>query len=166
MITFSALKFQDQELHIAMLGRFFLGRQNKGHRNGICAIKSLLVKIEVTIRLHLMGAVQPGHEGHLENLRKEAEGFPITFHIGASSAEVATILKKSLLFWHMTGVDQPSNDTADPASLEHFGISIVEAMWYWCVPIVLNRGGPVEIVEHGKSGFRSSLRGWHSLSIL
>ena len=169
MVTFSALKFQDQELHIAMLGIFFLGRQNKGHRYGIRAMKSLLVKTEVPIRLHLMGAVQPGHEGHLENLRKESEGLPITFHIGASSAEVATILKKSLLFWHMTGVDQPSDDTADPASLEHFGISIVEAMWYGCIPIVLNRGGPVEIVEHGKSGFVApSVDGFvqYSLSIL
>jgi glycosyltransferase involved in cell wall biosynthesis len=36
--------------------------------------------------------------------------------------------------------------------MEHFGISIVEAMSAGAVPVVLGRAGPAEIVEHGRSG--------------
>ena len=37
--------------------------------------------------------------------------------------------------------------------VEHFGISTVEAMAAGCVPVVINRGGQSEIVEHGATGF-------------
>jgi glycosyltransferase involved in cell wall biosynthesis len=37
--------------------------------------------------------------------------------------------------------------------VEHFGISTVEAMAAGCVPVVINRGGQTEIIEHGTTGF-------------
>lgn len=40
-------------------------------------------------------------------------------------------LFKSTVYWHLTGVNQltlKSGEKEDPASLEHFGISVVEAM--------------------------------------
>jgi glycosyltransferase involved in cell wall biosynthesis len=37
--------------------------------------------------------------------------------------------------------------------VEHFGMSTVEAMAGGCVPVVINKGGQSEIVEHGISGF-------------
>jgi len=37
--------------------------------------------------------------------------------------------------------------------VEHFGISTAEAMAAGCVPVVINKGGQPEIVEHGVNGF-------------
>ena len=39
---------------------------------------------------------------------------------------------------------------------EHFGIVPVEAQAAGCPPIVADRGGQKETVEHGKTGFRAS----------
>ena len=36
---------------------------------------------------------------------------------------------------------------------EHFGIVPVEAMHIGCIVIACNSGGPLESIEHGKSGF-------------
>src|SRR5262249_31745169 len=36
---------------------------------------------------------------------------------------------------------------------EHFGIVTVEAMAAGCVPVVVNKGGQREIVQHGVNGF-------------
>jgi len=36
----------------------------------------------------------------------------------------------------------------DPASFEHFGISIVESMALGTIPIALNKGGPREIINN------------------
>lgn len=54
------------------------------------------------------------------------------------------------IFWHAAGY---ADDGARPELAEHFGIATVEAMSAGCVPIVINRGGQPEIVEHGVSGF-------------
>src|SRR5207248_6507126 len=58
---------------------------------------------------------------------------------------------RARIFWHATGLGDDTD--AHPELAEHFGISTVEAMAAGCVPVVINKGGQPEIVEHGKSGF-------------
>jgi glycosyltransferase involved in cell wall biosynthesis len=36
--------------------------------------------------------------------------------------------------------------------MEHFGIAVVEGMAFGCVPLVVDNGGPADIVEDGISG--------------
>ena len=52
------------------------------------------------------------------------------------------------VFWHACGLGEK-----DPHLIEHFGMTTVEAMQNYCVPIVFDGGGQKEIVEHGVSGF-------------
>jgi hypothetical protein len=62
-----------------------------------------------------------------------------------------------------------SSNVADPASLEHFGIAVVEAMAAGCIPIVLNSGGTVDIVQHEINGYLvNNLEGFikYSLKII
>jgi len=54
------------------------------------------------------------------------------------------------IFWHAAGYGEGDER---PELSEHFGIATVEAMSAGCVPIVINKGGQPEIVEHGVSGF-------------
>ncbi len=61
------------------------------------------------------------------------------------------LLGESAIFWHATGLGT-SVDT-EPYAAEHFGISTAEAMAAGCVPVVINRGGPRELIQHGVNGF-------------
>ena len=62
-----------------------------------------------------------------------------------------SLYQRSKIFWHAAGLGE--DDEQHPEMLEHFGIVTVEAMAAGCVPIVINKGGQPEIVEHGVSGF-------------
>jgi len=63
--------------------------------------------------------------------------------------ELKSLYRKARIFWHLCGLDQ-----RDPALVEHFGMTIVEAMQNSIAPIVFDGGGQREIVEQGISGYR------------
>jgi glycosyltransferase involved in cell wall biosynthesis len=65
--------------------------------------------------------------------------------------ELREAYSRASIFWHATGFDDETE--SQPELAEHFGISTVEAMAAGCVPVVVNKGGQPEIVEHGRSGF-------------
>ena len=64
------------------------------------------------------------------------------------------ILSQSIITWSLTGGFDFSAKH-HPADSEHFGIAVVEAMSYGCIPIFVNRGGLTEIVE--KNTFSTTL---------
>jgi glycosyltransferase involved in cell wall biosynthesis len=64
--------------------------------------------------------------------------------------ELKSLFERASIFWHAAGFGAREDD---PELAEHFGISTVEAMAAGCVPVVINKGGQPEIVEHGVNGF-------------
>lgn len=102
-------------------------------------------------KLFLIGG---SHEGnpYLEKIRdllKLPGAENIELKVNVSGDELKELYKKAKIFWHLCGLDQ-----SDPALVEHFGMTIVEAMQNKTVPIVFDGGGQREIVEQGTSGFR------------
>lgn len=75
----------------------------------------------------------------------------IDLRVNISLEELKSLYERARIFWHFCGLYQ-----TDPSLVEHFGMSIVEAMQNWCVPIVFDGGGQREIVEQGVSGYRFS----------
>lgn len=75
----------------------------------------------------------------------------IDLRVNIPLKELKSLYEKAKIFWHFCGLYQ-----SDPSLVEHFGMSIVEAMQNWCVPIVFDGGGQKEIVEQGISGYRFS----------
>jgi len=73
----------------------------------------------------------------------------IELKINVSIQELKSLYQESTLFWHMCGLLHN-----DPSEIEHFGMTIVEAMQNKMVPVVYDGGGPREIVDHGVNGFR------------
>ncbi len=71
--------------------------------------------------------------------------------VNCSGDVLKSLYKRARIFWHLCGLDQ-----TDPALVEHFGMTIVEAMQNRLAPVVFDGGGQREIVEHGESGFRVS----------
>jgi glycosyltransferase involved in cell wall biosynthesis len=58
---------------------------------------------------------------------------------------------ESKIFWHAKGFSH--DEETEPLAMEHLGLTTIEAMSGGCVPVVINKGGQKEIVEHGKTGF-------------
>lgn len=136
---------------IVLLGRFFGGRQSKGHAAAIETFRSIIGDLPNGTRLRFVGKLMKGHDEYIAHLKKKAVGLPISFEVDATSSEVKNALRSSLVQWHMTGGD--GDTSRDPASEEHFGISVVEGQSTGVIPIVLDRGGLGDIVRSGKDGF-------------
>jgi glycosyltransferase involved in cell wall biosynthesis len=111
--------------------------------------------------LHFAGTVMP--DAQAQRAARELEGmaasWPVCFHFNAAFDELRELYRQAAIYWHATGYG--SQPQEDPHKQEHFGITTVEAMSAGAVPLVINRGGQPEIVDHLQSGFV-----WDSLSEL
>lgn len=110
-------------------------------------------------KLVLAGGVEVGNDGYSDELRKRAKKYPVEIMESPSFKEVKELFGISKMFWSASGygVDE---DTS-PESVEHFGITVVEAMAAKAVPLVVAKGGFREIIENGENGFL-----WHKKSEL
>jgi len=94
-----------------------------------------------------------GFKNHyLEDLKKliEDSGLKnIIIKTNINSDDLRQTYTKAKIFWHLCGLNQ-----TEPEKIEHFGMTIVEAMQNNIVPIVFDGGGQKEIVVHNVSGFR------------
>lgn len=130
---------------IIHIGRFFVGGHSKKQLEIVRAFKQLYDQ-DPSWELNLVGRVygEKIHFEYLGKVQKEAEGYPVNFHIDAKFSELKKLLTKSRFYWHATGFEE--DETEFPIRMEHFGITTVEAMASGCVPIVINKGGQPEIV--------------------
>jgi glycosyltransferase involved in cell wall biosynthesis len=143
------------------VGRFFpsADANNKKHDVLIEALRRLSADPRAAgWELHMAGgcADDPGSRAYLEDLRRRAEGLPVSFHPNASPDTLARLYAGGALFWHAAG-----HGESRPERFEHFGITTVEAMAYGCIPIVPALGGQLEIVADRRNG-----RLWHSVDEL
>jgi glycosyltransferase involved in cell wall biosynthesis len=84
-------------------------------------------------------------------LKKESRGYPIEILTNISFEELKKIYAKAKIFWHAAGYGV--DEGRQPEKVEHFGISVVEAMGAGCIPVVIGKGGIKEIITPGKDGF-------------
>lgn len=138
-----------KEKKILSVGRFFGYLKDKKHELLIKAFRRLYEKNRIKDwSLHLAGAASQGDISYINDLKEIAKGLPVNFYPNISYDEIIKLYGHSSIYWHAAGFGEE-----DPTKMEHFGISTVEAMAGGCVPVVIGKGGQVEIVESGKSGF-------------
>lgn len=135
-----------QQKWIVSTGRFFVGGHSKKQLEMVEAFKKLHADLP-DWELHLVGSVNdaPIHRNYYKQVVEAAKGFPIVIHENASFDELRSILSKSRIYWHATGLD--IDEEKYPVMLEHFGLTVVEAMASGCIPVVINKGGPAEIAR-------------------
>lgn len=147
-VAVEEIKPSGKKKQILSVGRFASFSRSKKHEEMIKAFKGLYEKGKVDgWSLHLAGSVE-GDKEYIEELKKLAEGLPVFFYPNCPFKDLTVLYGESSIYWHAAGFGEE-----DPAKMEHFGITTVEAMAGGCVPIVINKGGQTEIVEDGQSGF-------------
>lgn len=150
------IKIAKKKKQILSVGRFFGFLKEKKHEVMIKAFKELVEDNKlIGWSLNLVGTMHEGDKEYVEELKKLAHGLPVNFYPNLSYLELLDMYGESSIYWHAMGYQE-----SDPTKLEHFGITTVEAMAGGCVPVVINAGGQVEIVEEGV-GFR-----WDSIDQL
>jgi glycosyltransferase involved in cell wall biosynthesis len=148
-----------KEKIILNVARFSANR--KGHKRQDSLLHAFRQLVDEGLRdweLHLVGHVGPTNEDRafVEWLRNAALNYPIHIRPGIEFNELQRLYQKSSIYWHATGLG-----AIHPGRQEHFGISIVEAMSAGVVPVVINKGGPREIIKPGVNGYL-----WNSLAEL
>ena len=90
---------------------------------------------------------------YLERIRDFLAASPgqVELKVDLPADELRALFGQARIFWHFSGLKQ-----WDPARVEHFGMTTVEAMQNACAPVVFRGGGQTEIVEDGVSGFMFS----------
>ncbi len=98
--------------------------------------------------LVVAGSARDEDMDFVEDLRRQAKGAPVEVLPNLSYEELVELFGRASIYWHAKGFGEE-----DPVKMEHFGITTVEAMASGCVPVVINRGGQVEIVRDNEAGF-------------
>ncbi len=101
-------------------------------------------------QLVLAGGTDIGKDKTFDLLKQKAKRLPVEIIDSPSFSELKNLYAQAKIFWTAAGfgVDEEQN----PEKVEQFGITTVEAMAAGCVPIVINKGGQPEIVNHQQDG--------------
>jgi glycosyltransferase involved in cell wall biosynthesis len=71
----------------------------------------------------------------------------VELRVNISAGELKNLYQRARIFWHLCGLNQH-----EPELVEHFGMTVAEAMQNGCAPVVFAGGGLQEIVENNVSG--------------
>ncbi|MDE2902009.1 MAG: glycosyltransferase [Chloroflexota bacterium] len=138
---------------ILSVGRFFRGSHEKKHGVLVEQFKHMCREGLEGWTLRLVGhqSRRDVDVAYTDDLRRRARGFPIEFAVDAPFDDLQRFYGEAQIYWHAAGFGERA--ARDPIKFEHFGISVVEAMANDVVPVVLNQGGPPEVVRDGHDGY-------------
>ncbi len=149
-VPVNEIKSKRKENLILYVGRFSQAMQSKRQDILIKAFKKLF-DAGIDWKLVLAGGGGLGVGDYLDKLKKEAEGYPIAIIESPDFEILKELYGKSKIFWSASGYEE--DEDKFPEKVEHFGITVVEAMAGGCVPVVYNAGGHKETVREGVNGF-------------
>jgi len=145
------IKPKRKENTILFVGRFSELKQAKNQDILVQAFKRLYDSGYKEWSLILAGGTEVGGRDYIEKIKKMSEGYPIEIVESPSFKEIVNLYGRAKIFWSAVGFG--AKEEKEPEKVEHFGISLVEAMAAGALPIVYSAGGYKEIIKDGQSGF-------------
>jgi glycosyltransferase involved in cell wall biosynthesis len=147
----TSIKPKRKENIILFVGRFSELLQNKNQDLLIRNFKKLVDEGITDWKLVIAGGVEVGADNYLGQIKKMSQGYPIEIIESPAFNDLKEMYGKAKIFWSASGfgVDENKN----PEKVEHFGITVVEAMAGGAVPVIYNAGGHREIVTDKEDGF-------------
>lgn len=130
---------------ILHVGRFFRQLHSKRQDVLVDIFRQLIKTHPESLQgwqLVLIGGVED--PAYAQEVELAARGLPIKLLHTVSRESLNTWYNQASIYWHATGYGQ--DEQLHPERMEHFGISTVEAMAHGCAPVVIGRGGQVEVV--------------------
>ncbi len=136
---------------ILYVGRFSKILQSKRQDVLINSFKKMFDSGIKDWKLVLAGGNEIGADEYLGELKNMSAGYPIDIVESPDIDHLKELYGKSKIFWSAAGFG--SNEVENPEKMEHWGITVVEAMSAGCVPVIFNGGGYKEIVRDDIDGF-------------
>lgn len=136
---------------IINVGRFSQLLQSKRQDVLVDAFIKLVKKGFQDWRLIIAGGREVGGDVLINKLRDRSKGYPIEILENPPYKELITLYGRSRIFWSASGFGE--SEMKNPEKVEHFGITVVEAMAGGCVPVVYCAGGHKEIISDRVNGF-------------
>jgi glycosyltransferase involved in cell wall biosynthesis len=136
---------------ILYVGRFSQLAQKKGQEILIDTFNKFSSKIPGWKLIIAGGASIGVNPEHLSNLSRKSKSKKIDLIINPTVSDLKKLYSQAKIFWSGSGYG--ISEDVEPTRVEHFGISVVEAMSAGAVPIITEKGGHREIIESGKSGY-------------
>lgn len=135
---------------ILFVGRFSQLLQVKHQDVLIEAFKKMVDGSVVGWKLVLAGGSDVGGKELVRSLKAEARGYQIEVLENPNFNQVKQLYGKAKIFWSASGYG--IDEDKEPEKVEHFGITVVEAMSAGCIPVVVNKGGHKEIIDDSVDG--------------
>jgi glycosyltransferase involved in cell wall biosynthesis len=145
-LAVKARPVEQKEKIILNVGRFFRQLHSKRQDILVKTFEEMTKTFPAETKgwkLILVGSVED--QQYVDEVKQLAQGLPVEIHTAVSRKELIEWYLRASIYWHATGyqVDELQN----PEKVEHFGISTVEAMQCGDIPIVVGKGGQVEILQ-------------------
>ena len=150
---------EQKEKVILAVGRFEQTMQAKRQDVLVEVFKKMVDSSLKGWQLVLAGASlsKEGENEFLRKLKKEANGYPVSFMVNIPFQELKKLYWQAAIFWHAAGFGV--NEKENPEKVEHFGMTTIEAIAAGCWPLVYEAGGQREIFA---SFPQKNLCLWHS----
>jgi GT2 family glycosyltransferase/glycosyltransferase involved in cell wall biosynthesis len=147
----AAALYHSDAITLSSVGRY-ITREHMKRQDVVVETLRMLTGSGVVQQAHIAGALSAHADdvAFYEKLKADAPRFA-SVEANVSRARIEAILGATSIYMHATGYGM--SPAVHPHYMEHFGITIVEAMSYGAVPLVFAAGGPVEIVEAAGVGY-------------
>jgi glycosyltransferase involved in cell wall biosynthesis len=151
-IDTKSIKPKRKENIILYVGRFSKLTQSKRQDVLVHAFKKLISAGGLSDwKLILVGGIEVGVDSYFEEIKKISSELPIEIITSPDFKTLKELYGRAKLFWSASGFGE--DEAKNPQKVEHFGMTVVEAMTAGVVPVVYNAGGHKEIIRDSKNGF-------------